>query len=165
MFRFGNYDTGGSFMTNVQDNDKGWRKIQAEFKRAKGLEVAVGVLEGSTNGEGASIAEYATYNEFGTDDIPARPANAMAFDENKAQIDSDFIKQGAAMAGGRVTAQHALTVIGQKHADRIKNTITGRDITPRLAASTVAAKKGSTKTLVDTGAYVNAVHISVRGRT
>lgn len=152
-------------MPNVQDNDKGWRKIQAEFKRARSMEVAVGVLEGSVDGEGASIAEYATYNEFGTGDIPARPFMAMSFDENKAQIDSDFIKQGKAMAAGRITTQHALTVIGQKQADRIKNTITGRDITPRLAASTVSAKKGSTKTLVDTGAMVNAVHISVRGRT
>jgi hypothetical protein len=65
---------------------------------------------------------------------------------------------------GKRTANEALTVIGQKHAGRIQTTITGRNFLPRLAPSTIAAKKGSTKTLVDTGAMANAVHISIRGR-
>lgn len=151
-------------MAHVQDNDRGWRKIQAEFKKAQRLEVAVGVLQGSVDAEGTSIAEYATHNEFGTQDIPARPFMAMSFDENRLPINTDFVKQGKAMVEGRVTAQHALTVIGQKHADRTKNTITQRDILPELADSTVQAKKGSTKTLVDSGAMANAINISVRGR-
>ena len=150
-------------MANVKDIDRGWNNIVRELERAKGLEVAVGILEGSQS-EGTSIAEYASYNEFGTDDIPSRPANAMAFDENKGAIDADFQRQTRDMVGGKRTANEALTVIGQKHADRIKRTITGRNILPRLADSTVKAKKGSTKTLVDTGAYANAVHLSVRPR-
>lgn len=143
----------------------GWKGIVAEMKRAQGLEVAVGILEGSTNSEGASIAEYAAYNEYGTEDVPSRPFMAMSFDENRPRIDADFNQQGQEILSGRKTAKQALTVIGQKHAGRIQETITGRDITPRLAASTVSSKKGSTKTLVDTGAMVNAVHISIRGRT
>lgn len=151
-------------MANVTEKDLGWRKIKAELERAKRLEVAVGVLQGSTNGEGESIAEYATFNEFGTQDIPSRPFMAMTFDENRSEIDADFAKQGGAMVEGKVTAKVALTIIGQKHADRTKSTITDRNILPRLAPSTVKAKKGSTKTLVDTGALANSVQISVRGR-
>lgn len=150
-------------MAAVKDIDRGWNNIVRELEKAKGMEVAVGILEGSQN-EGESIAEYATYNEFGTDDVPSRPFMATSFDENVAEIDSDFERQGSAMLKGQQTARVALTIIGQKHADRTKNTIANRDILPRLKPSTVKAKKGSTKTLVDTGAMVNAVHISVRGR-
>jgi hypothetical protein len=153
-------------MSNVIDKDLGWKKIKAEVLRAQSLEVAVGILEGEKNPEdGASIAEYATYNEFGTEHIPSRPFMAMSFDENVAAIGKDFDQQGRKVAQGTSTANQALTVIGMKHAARIQNVITGRNILPRLAPRTVAAKKGSTKTLVDTGAMTNAVQISVRGRT
>lgn len=150
-------------MAAVKDIDRGWNNIVRELEKAKGMEVAVGILEGSQN-EGDSIAEYATYNEFGTDNIPSRPFMATSFDENVAEINSDFKRQADAMVQGKRTANEALTVIGQKHAGRIQTTITGRNFLPRLAPSTIAAKKGSTKTLVDTGAMANAVHISIRGR-
>ena len=151
-------------MANVQDIDRGWNNIVRELEKAKGMEVAVGILEGSQN-EGTSIAEYASYNEFGTDDVPSRPFMAMSFDENVAEINSDFQRQSKRLVTGEVTAEQALTIIGQKHAGRVQNVITGRDIAPALAPSTIAAKKGSTKTLVDTGAMVNAVQIEIRGRT
>jgi len=152
-------------MARVIDRDLGWKAIKREMLKAKTLEVAVGILEGSKNGEGASIAEYATYNEFGTDKIPERPFMRTAFDESKAKISQDMNREGERMALGQVTSQNALTVIGQRHASRIQNVITGRNFLPKLSQQTIDAKKGSTKTLVDTGAMVNAVQISVRART
>lgn len=149
----------------VTDRDLGWKAIKREVERAQRREVAVGILQGSNDSEGASIAEYATYNEFGTEDVPSRPFMAMSFDENVAAINSDFQRQSKRLVTGEVTAEQALTIIGQKHVSRVQNTITGRNILPALAPSTIAAKKGSTKTLVDTGAMVNAVQIEVRGRT
>lgn len=149
----------------VTDRDLGWKAIKREVERAQRREVAVGILQGSTDSEGTSIAEYATYNEFGTGDVPSRPFMAMSFDENVAAINSDFQRQSKRLVAGEVTADQALTIIGQKHAGRVQNTITGRNILPALAPSTVAAKKGSTKTLVDTGAMANAVQIEIRGRT
>lgn len=148
---------------SVTDRDLGWKAIKTEIARAKKMEVAVGILAGSS-ADGESIAEYAAYNEFGTKSVPARPFMAMSFDENVSAIDSDFLRQGGRLAAGKITAGQALTIVGQKHASRIQNTITGRDISPRLSPRTVAVK-GSTKTLVDTGAMVNAVQISVRPRT
>lgn len=151
-------------MANVKDVDKGLKKIKSELKRVAGMEVAVGILQGSTGPDGTSIAEYATHNEFGTEDIPSRPFMAISVDENKPQINDDFLKQGRAMASGQRTAEQALTFMGQRQAGRIQITVTGRDILPKLADSTVAAKKGSTKTLVDSGALANAVQIQIRGR-
>jgi len=152
-------------MARVIDRDLGWQAIKREMLKAKTLEVAVGILEGSKNGEGASIAEYATYNEFGTDKIPERPFMRTAFDESKEKIAQDMSREGKRIGWGRATAVDALTIIGQRHASRIQNVITGRDFLPKLAQQTIDAKKGSTKTLVDTGAMVNAVQISVRART
>ena len=163
----------------VTDRDLGWKAIKREVERAQRREVAVGILqgspdneegssdgeEGSSDGEGTSIAEYATYNEFGTKDIPSRPFMAMSFDENVEAINSDFKRQSKRLVTGQVTADRALTIIGEKHVSRVQNTITGRDILPALKPSTVAAKDGSTKTLVDTSAMVNAVQIEIRGRT
>lgn len=149
----------------VTDRDLGWKSIKREVERAQRREVAVGILQGSNDSEGASIAEYATYNEFGTEDVPSRPFMAMSFDENVAAINSDFQRQSRRLVTGEVTAEQALTIIGQKHAGRVQNTITGRNILPALAPSTIAAKKGSTKTLVDTGAMADAVQIEIRGRT
>jgi hypothetical protein len=145
--------------------DRGLERIKAEMLRASRREVAVGILQGSQN-DGVAIAEYAAHNEYGTDKIPARPFMSMTFDESIGAINSDFDKQTRAIVTGKRTADQALTVIGQKHADRVKNMISDRDILPKLAESTVKRKKNnSTKTLVDTGAMLNAVQISVRDRT
>lgn len=150
---------------HVTDRDLGWQKIKRELEIASRLEVAVGLLQGDKNGEGVQIAEYAAYNEFGTDTIPSRPFMRTAFDENRGDIQADIDRQSARLTAGQVSAQTALTIIGQKHASRIQNTITGRDFLPRLSPETVNRKHGSEKTLVDTGALVNAVKISVRSKT
>lgn len=150
---------------NVRDIDRGWNAIKRESARAHKLEVAVGLLTGTKAAtDGASIAEYGAYNEYGTKHIPARPFMAPSFERNVRAIGQDFDTEGAKLVRGRITANQALTVIGMKHAQRVQNTITGPDIPPPLADSTVARKKGSTKTLVDTGAMVNAVQISIRPR-
>lgn len=150
---------------HVTDRDLGWQKIKRELEIASRLEVAVGLLQGDKDGEGVQIAEYAAYNEFGTDVIPSRPFMRTAFDENRGDIQADIDRQSARLTSGQVSAQTALTIIGQKHASRIQNTITGRDFLPRLSPETVRRKHGSEKTLIDTGALVNAVKISVRSKT
>jgi hypothetical protein len=151
-------------MAHVTERDLGYNAIRAQLRMAGGMEVAVGILAGSKN-EGHPIAEYAADNEYGTDRIPSRPFMRTAFDENRADIQADFTKQSMGLLQGKRTAHQTLTIIGQKQADRIKNTITDRDFLPRLSPVTVARKKGSEKTLVDTGAMVNAVQISVRAKT
>ncbi len=149
-------------MAAVRDIDRGWKRILTELETVKGKEVVVGILEGSEQ-DGESIAEYAAHNEYGTEHIPERPFMSMAFDENLPKIKRDFRKEVGKVISGASTANTMLTVIGMKHAQRVQQTITGRDILPRLAPATVKAKKGSEKTLVDTGEMVNAVQIEIRG--
>lgn len=145
--------------------DKGYNRIMREMNRAWRREAAVGILTGSKNDDGANIAEYAAYNEYGTDEVPSRPFMRTAFDENIAETHKDFARETALLTTGQKTAHQCLLTVGLKHAARIQNTITGRDFLPKLSQQTIDAKKGSTKTLVDTGAMVNAVQAVVRPRT
>ena len=144
----------------VMDKDLGMRNIMAEFRNAHKAELVVGVLEGSKNAEGFNIAEYAAANEFGTDKIPSRPFMRTAFDENKPgyiRYMEKIVKQMGQEAFARM-----VTTLGLKAEKDIQKTITGRDFLPKLADSTIKAKKGSTKTLVDSTAMVNSIKHLIR---
>ena len=144
----------------VMDKDLGMRKIMAEFKNAHKAELVVGVLEGSKNAEGFNIAEYATANEFGTDKIPSRPFMRTAFDENKPgyiRYMEKIVKQI-----GQVAFAQMVTTLGLKAEKDIQQTITGRNFLPKLADSTIKAKKNSTKTLVDSGALAGSIRHLIR---
>jgi len=144
----------------VMDKDLGMKKIMAEFEKANKTELIVGVLEGSKNGEGFNIAEYAAANEYGTDKIPSRPFMRTAFDENKPgyiRYMNKMVKQI-----GQVAFAQMVTTLGLKAEKDIQQTITGRDFLPKLADSTIKAKKGSSKTLVDSSAMVNSIKHLIR---
>jgi hypothetical protein len=144
----------------VKDTDLGLKRFMREMRAANRAFVTVGVHQGERNMEGTDIAEYATYNEYGTEDIPSRPFMRTSFDENVATIQSDMnMALASAKAGGSVVA--ALKTVGERHQQRIQRTIKGRDFLPKLADSTIAAKKGSTKTLIDSGSMANSIRYVV----
>lgn len=147
----------------VKDIDRGWNRFVREMEKARTMEVAVGIFEGSRNAEGESIAEYATYNELGTAKIPARPFMALSVDQNKAAIVKNMDLSAARITTGASTVHKELNRLGAQHTARVQATITGPDIPPPLSPVTVA-RKGSTKTLVDTGAMTNAVTWELRAK-
>ena len=149
-------------MANVKDIDKGLKKFIRELQEAKTLEVVIGVHKGDTNGEGVSIAEYAAANEYGTKRIPSRPFMATAFDENSDKISRSIARHYGAVKRGASTVYDALGRIGQSHMKDIKKTISHRDFLPALSPKTIKAKRGSTKTLIDTGALINSINYKVR---
>jgi len=143
----------------VKDTDKGLKRFMQEMQTARTAYVTVGVHEGERNLDGANIAEYAAANEYGTENIPSRPAFRTAFDENVVAIQKDMAGLvSMAKRGGSVI--EGLRVVGEKHQQRIQRTIKGRDFLPKLAESTVRAK-GSTKTLIDSAAMVNSIRYVV----
>jgi len=143
----------------VKDTDKGLKRFMQEMQTARTAYVTVGVHEGERSLDGANIAEYAAANEYGTENIPSRPAFRTAFDENVVAIQKDMAGLvNMAKRGGSVI--EGLRVVGEKHQQRIQRTIKGRDFLPKLAESTVRAK-GSTKTLIDSGAEVNSIRYVV----
>lgn len=131
-----------------------------EIQNARTAFVTVGVHQGERNADGADIAEYAAANEYGTTHIPSRPFMRTSFDENVAKIQQDMAAgMDSVKRGG--TVYRSLSMIGLKHQTRIQNIIKDRDFLPRLKDSTVKAKRGSTKTLIDSGAMVNSIRYVV----
>ena len=54
-------------MSNVIDKDLGWKRIVRKMNFVDGKEIRAGVLPSAGKGKkGVPIAEYATYNEYGT---------------------------------------------------------------------------------------------------
>ena len=144
----------------VMDKDLGMKKIMREFRNANKAELVVGVHEGSKDADGYNIAEYATANEFGTEDIPSRPFMRTAFDENKPAY-IRYMEKATAAVGEKTFASIVYT-LGMKSTQDIQSTITKRNFLPALSKETVKRKKGSTKTLVDTGAMVNSIRHIIR---
>ena len=192
----------------VKDIDRGWLGIKENLRRGDGVEIAVGVHEGAKNGEGLTIAEYATYNEFGatinvqahtqtiyrrltkkgdfyrgsskfvkreksnyaketnvaahTITLPERPFMRTSFDENKSKYSRQMERIWKTITSKNGNVGQALAPLGLMATQDIKRTISGRDFLPKLSDRTIKAKKGSTKTLIDTGAMINSIHHVIR---
>lgn len=148
---------------STRDIDRGWKRIVQNVRGVAVSEVIIGIQEGEVN-DGQSIAEYAACNEFGTEKIPERSFMRSTFDENVDNIQSEINTRYDQVLAGQLTTRKALGLVGMHHQDQIKHKISNVNILPKLAPSTID-KKGSNKTLIDTGAMNASVHYAVRGRT
>lgn len=142
------------------DRDLGLRRFIRELQIAKVTEVVIGVQQGDMNGEGQQIAEYAAYNEFGTENIPERSFMRTAFDENLPQLKEDMDRRYSEVQAGTKTVYQALGLVGLRHQDQIKQKI-DQNVPPPNSPFTIA-RKGSSKTLIDTGAMKNSIHYIIR---
>lgn len=144
---------------NVIDRDFGLKKIMRELQNAKNVFVTVGVHEGERNSEGLNIAEYGAYNEFGTSKIPERSFMRSTFDEKQEKIKSDFDSQFARLIEGKNNLYRSLAYVGERHQQDIQSKIKS-GVDPANAQSTID-RKGSSKTLIDTGALVQSIRYVV----
>lgn len=147
----------------IKDKDLGWTDFMKRIGEMKIDRLRVGILADSEAGglhvEGAdlSVAEIAAVNEFGTEDgrIPARSFIRSSFDSNREANVRLFDKLLGQVLDGKMPLEQALGLLGLKMSSDIKKKITS-NVPPPNAPSTIE-KKGSTKTLVDTGRMLNAV--------
>jgi len=145
---------------HTTDRDLGLKRFMRELQKAKVTEVVVGVQQGSDNAEGESIAEYAAYNEFGTEKIPERSFMRSAFDENVNDLSRQLDRSYAQIQAGTMTVYKALGLVGLRHQDQIQHKI-DTNVPPPNAPATIAAK-GSSHTLIDTGAMRASIRYIIR---
>ena len=129
--------------------------------------VRVGVLEGATNEDGDNVAEYAAYNEFGTDRIPPRPLLRTTISE-KGREWSDLAK-GFLMAGVKAGAadagRRALDAAGRQAQVDIQDKLMS-NMPPPNAPATAARKAGRkgggyAGTLFETGALHKSIQYEI----
>ena len=147
----------------MRDINTGFNNLFKDLKSLAKKELKVGVFhDAGTNENGESIAEYAIYNEYGTEDgrIPARSFLNSTFDRNKKyyqekmnSILDDIID------GKEVDATTAIGKVGEQIRKDVVTTISS-NVTPANKPSTVAKKK-SKRTLIDTGALRSSIRYEV----
>lgn len=142
--------------SRVKVIDRGWWATRKRLRELDGMTVLVGVqADAGAGADGTPIAEYAAYNEFGTKHIPSRPAMRTAFDENVGELVQATRSLKDAVLDGRMSADEAAGLLGELHQGHIKKKIAS-NMPPPNAPATVKAK-GSSKTLIDQGNYLNAI--------
>lgn len=135
----------------VTERDMGWNRISAEIRKARGAGVKVGVLADSEPSEdGTDMLVIAAANEFGTDDIPARPFIRGGFDQHSRDLSRLKARLWDQVLAGRLTVDRALGLLGETHQGQVQAYMTALD-TPPNAPSTIARKRGSTNPLINFG--------------
>lgn len=143
----------------------GGNKLEAALKGISSnlqLKMNVGVLAGSTNEDtGEPIAPYAAANEYGTANIPARPAFRNTVGDKSAEWGETLRKLVAGQTQDAAGIEKAFNVMGQIMVQDIRDTIE-HSVPPPNAQSTIDAKrrKGRAKpdqTLVDSGSYQRSI--------
>lgn len=150
----------------VSDMDAGWGHAIAGLFEMDEAGVDVGVFEEDGPhphaDDGASIADIALRNEFGDDNVPARPFLATNYERNSRRYGDQAERVFAAVLRGQMTVDEALQSLGAVQASDVKTTITNWT-TPPNAPSTVA-RKGENDPLVDSRTMRDHVKFKKVGR-
>jgi phage gpG-like protein len=153
----------------IRDTDRGLQAIRKEMKQLGHLGVKAGIVEGSGNQDGVSVAEYAAYNEYG---VKAKPGSDKewkipprsfigGFVENKdSEIKTTQELLVKLVASGKMDAETAVRRLGQFAQDGIKSYIMTGTFEPNRE-ETKRRKKGSSKPLIDTGTMRNSIRYEV----
>jgi len=147
--------------SKVIDNDLGYKEWLKQMRNlADKPFTKIGVLgEGESNEEGVTVLEYASYNEFGTKDIPERSFIRSTVDERKRRIFGKAFQLQEAIFKGRMTVDTALAIMGTLIKGNIVQKIVNLR-SPANAASTIRAK-GSSNPLIDTGRLRQSIDYEV----
>jgi hypothetical protein len=144
--------------------DLGWNKAKAAAKLIGGAGVKVGVRAGPAQ-DGVQVVDYAAMNEFGTEDIPARPWMRHTADTQENNARAYVRRLVPPLIDGSMTVDQVLSAVGMWYRDRLQNTIRHSKSWAEPNAPSTIALKGSSTPLVDHGVLINSIDYEItRGR-
>jgi hypothetical protein len=119
------------------------------LKRLQDSSITVGVHKDAGSYEnGETVVNVATYNEFGTPDIPERSFLRTTIQANRAKYKHEFEKAYLEAIRGGMNLRASAAFIGNVARDDIKQKIT--DIKEPKNAPRTIAKKGFDDPLIET---------------
>lgn len=142
------------------DDDRTFKKIMQRAQSFNGHELDVGIVRGGVGKNGTPIAEYAFYNEFGTEHIPERSFMRSTVDEEQGRAQQMEARLLGDLLDGKKTTAECARIIGTFWREHIRQKIAS-NVPPPNAPSTLRQKKGFV-TLVDTGALYRAIRYVTR---
>lgn len=114
------------------------------------------------NGRGATMAEVATYNEYGTKDIPARPFFAPAARQSRVVMSRMFVQRFQQILLNRTTVSKSLKELSDRQAEWIKERILFNTYARTIPnADFTISKKGFNRPLFETGYMADNVKTKV----
>lgn len=140
-------------ITTLKDNTK---RIIAELRKINNEKLVVGVVD-------PIIAEYATYNEFGTKHIPERSFLRSTYDEQIRKWMKQLEEGISGIINMRTDASRVWDALGKKAKENVKNKLKS-NVPPPNKASTIRKKGAGKTTLFDTGALLRSITYEVRPR-
>lgn len=136
------------------------RKYFMQLDKLENYEVWVGFPDSSvTYEDDTSVVEIATYNEYGTSDIPSRPFMTQSFENKEYEIKKVCEDANASISNGG-SADSAFNKIGETCKEIIQNEIENGSFEPN--ADSTILKKGFDQPLIDTGTMKDSVDFVVK---
>ena len=151
----------------IRDNDHGYKELVKRVFAFGAPKITVGVhaKEGAEAHEGGpagvTLADVATWNEFGAGTTPERSFIRAWFDENQPRIKEAIRRLLTQVIEGKISEDIALERLGLWMQGEIQKKIAA-GIPPPNAARTIE-KKGSDKPLVNTGQLRAGITFEVEG--
>jgi hypothetical protein len=139
-------------ITTLKDNTK---KITAELRKIGSQKLVVGVID-------PTVAEYATYNEFGYG-VPERSFLRSTYDEQIGKWERQLENGIKGIINMRDNASRVWDLLGIKAKDNVQKKLKS-NIAPENKASTIRQKGSGKTTLFDTGALLRSITYEVRPR-
>lgn len=143
---------------NVKVIDRGWKRIQKEFKKVSdGEAVTIGVQGNAATEEheGITNVQLGAIHEFGKGNVPERSHFRSTFDENVKKYEKELVNAAKKITAGE-SFEGELILLGEMARKDILNKIKS-NIPPALAEETIAQKQGETTALINTGVYWNSI--------
>lgn len=137
--------------------DRGWNKIKTNIRALQGEGVKVGIRSSAGEHDGVLIVDYATFNEFGTSRIPARPFMRRTADQSKKFLPPFVRYLTNNMLNNNLTVPQVMNQLGLFFQSKIRETIrSSKSWAVPNAPYTIKKKKSSTP-LIDHGFLLGAV--------
>lgn len=150
----------------IRDMDAGWGQALNGLFEMDGAGVDVGIFDEDgvhpNSDDGLLISEIAAIQEFGTDDIPARPFLATTYEQNRDRYSNQAESVFGGVLRGKLTVDQALQTLGAIQASDVKTTINNWT-TPPNSPKTIASK-GQNDPLVEDRHMRDAVKFKKVGR-
>lgn len=147
---------------SAEQKDHGWARIKRELQQLEKHNVQAGILsdKGSDAVEGGhTLAEIASFNEFGTDDIPERPAHRTAFEQSKAGFQRRLAGIVGLVAQGKISYVTGFERLGAWYVGELKQSVINWSDPPN--ADSTVRQKGANNPLIDTGRTVNSIDFEI----
>lgn len=152
-------------MSAVIDDKREYDRIMFDLRKLGRTEILVGIHSFTKPNNGVHIAEYAAKNEFGDENIPARPFMTTSFDENYQRYQTLIENTVAGVVIDTSSLQNTLKKIGYAVAGDIVKKIDSI-YTPPNAPSTIErkTKQGKkNKPLIDTSRMRASIYPVIKG--